>query len=73
MTTNGIIPDSYSQGDFWNLAWGNLRYWLHLSQPVDDFGTAPHYVGAPGHDYWWQYPEVCSQITNFLDESFGLK
>jgi len=73
MTTNGIIPDSYSQGDFWNLAWGNLRYWFHLSQPIDDFGTAPHYVGAPGHDYWWQYPEVCSQITNFLDESFGLK
>ena len=73
MTNNGIIPDSYSQGDFGTLVWGNLRYWFGLSQPVDDFGTPPHYIGAPGHDYWWQYPEVCSQITNFLDESFSLR
>ena len=70
---NGIIPDSYSQGDFGAIVWGNLRYWLHLSQPEDYFGTMPHYVGAPGHDYWWQYPEVCSQITSFLDGNFGLK
>jgi len=73
LTNNGIIPDSYSQGDFWAIVWGNLKYRLRLSQPEDAFGTTPHYVGAPGHDYWWQYPEVCSQITNFLDESFGLK
>ena len=73
LTSNGIIPDSFSQGDFWTVAWGNLRCWLHLSQSVDDFGVEPHYIGAPGHDYWWQYPEVCSQITNFLDENFGIK
>ncbi len=73
LTNNGIVPDSYSQGDFWAILWGNLRYRLHLSQPVDDFGTAPHYVGASGHDYWWQYPEVCSQITNFLQQNFGVK
>ena len=73
LTSNGIIPDSYSQGDFWAVVWGNLKYWLHLSQPEDDFGTAPHYVGAPGHDYWWQYPRVCSQITNFLEQNFGIK
>ena len=73
LTNNGIVPDSYSQGDFWAVLWGNLGYWFHLSQPVDDFGTTPHYVGAPGHDYWWQYPEVCSQITNFLQQNFGVK
>jgi len=73
LTNNGIVPDSYSQGDFWAIAWGNLRHWFHLSEPIDDFGTAPHYVGAPGHDYWWQYPEVCSQITNFLQQNFGVK
>ena len=73
LTSNGIVPDSYSEGDFWAMIWGNLRYWFHLSQPEDDFGTAPHYVGAPGHDYWWQYPEVCSQITNFLKQNFGIK
>jgi len=73
LTSNGIIPDSYSQGDFWAILWGNLRYRLHLAQPEDDFGTTPHYIGAPGHDYWWQYPEVCSQITSFLEQNFGVK
>ena len=73
LTNNGIVPDSYSQGDFWAMVWGNLRHWLHLSQPEDAFGTTPHYIGAPGHDYWWQYPEVCSQITDFLEQNFGIK
>ncbi len=73
LTHNGIVPDSFSQGDFWGIVWGNLRYWLRLSQPEDDFDTTPHYVGAPGHDYWWQYPEVCSQITSFLEQSFVIK
>lgn len=73
LTSNGIIPDSFSQGNFWDMFWGNLRHWFRLSQPVDDFGTTPHYVRAPGHDYWWQYPEVCSQITTFLHKNFGIK
>lgn len=73
LTNNGIVPDSYSEGDFWAVVWGNLEHWFGLSEPIDDFGTVPHYVGAPGHDYWWQYPEVCSQITNFLEQNFGIK
>ncbi len=73
MASNGIIPDSFSQGNLWAMFWGNLGYWFGLSQPIDDFGTPSHYVGAPGHDYWWQYPEVCSEISDFLDENFGLK
>ncbi|MBE9483040.1 MAG: hypothetical protein IMY88_05095 [Chloroflexi bacterium] len=70
LTSNGIILDSYSEGYYWAIVWGNLMCWLHLSQPVDDFGTPSHYVGAPGHDYWWQYPWVRSQITNFLTHNF---
>ncbi len=73
LTNNGIAPDSFSQGHFWDIIWGNLRHWFRLSQPEDHFGTTPHYVRAPGHDYWWQYPEVCSQITNFLEQNFGIK
>ena len=73
LTNNGIVPDSYSQGDFWAVVLGNLGCWFGLSQPIDDFGTPPHYVGVPGHDYWWQYPEVCSQITNFLEQNLGIK
>jgi len=73
MTNNGLTPDSFSHGDFWAVMWGNLKRRLGLSQPEDEYGTPPHYVGARGHDYWWQYPEVSSQITNFLDENFGIK
>ena len=73
LTGNGIVPDSFSQGDFGAIVWGNLRYWFRLSQPEAHFDTTPHYVGAPGHDYWWQYPEVCSQIANFLEQNFGVK
>jgi len=73
MTDNGIIPDGFTQGDILAIIWGQVKYWFRLAPPVDDFGTPPHYSGAPGHDYWWQYPEVRSRITNFLDENFGVK
>lgn len=73
LTSNGIMPDTFSQGNLGDIIWGNLRHWFRLSQPVDDFGTPPHYVVPPGHDYWWQYPEVHSQITNFLEQNFGVK
>ena len=73
MTDNGIIPDSVNQGDFLSIASGYFESWFGLSEPEDDFGTTPHYIAAPGHDYWWQYPEVCSQITNFLRQNFRIE
>jgi hypothetical protein len=38
---------------------------------TSEIGTEPHIVVAPGHDYWWQYPEVRSQITQFLRANFA--
>ena len=73
MTDNGINSDSFSQGDFRTIIIGNLRSFFGLSQPREDFGTILHHVGAPGHDYWWQYPKVYTQITSFLDKNFGIK
>ena len=73
MTYNGINPDSFSQGDFRTIIIGNLMSFFGLSQPREDFGTILHHVGAPGHDYWWQYPKVYTQITSFLDKNFGIK
>lgn len=73
MTGNGITTDSLSQGDLFNFILGYYKNWFGLSEPEDDFGTTPHYIAAPGHDYWWQYPEVCSRITNFLRDNFGLE
>jgi hypothetical protein len=73
LTDNGIVPDSFSQGDYWGIIWGYFKNWFNLSEPKDDFGTTPHYIAAPGHDYWWQYPGVCSQITDFLRENFAIE
>lgn len=73
MTGNGITIDSFSQGDFFDFILGYYKKWFGLLEPEDGFGTIPHYTAAPGHDYWWQYPEVCSRITNFLRDNFGLE
>ncbi len=51
----------------------NLKALLGLSQPGDDSGKILYYVRAPGHEYQWNYPEVYSQITDFLDEIFGIE
>jgi len=73
MSDNGIVPDSFSQGDFRTIIIGNLQSFFGLSQPEDKFGTILHNVGAPGHDYWWQYPQVYSRVASFLDKNFGTK
>lgn len=71
MTDNGIVPDCFSHANLFDFVFGYVRYWLGLLEPEDNFGTTPHLVTAPGHDYWWQYPEVCSRITDFLNQHFG--
>jgi len=71
IANNGIVADSVNQGDFWTITACNLKELFGLSELRDDFGTPPHRVRAPGHDYWWQYPEVYSQIMNFLNKHFG--
>ena len=73
MSGNGITRDSLSQGDLLSIILGYFKGWFGLSEPVVDFGTPPHHIDAPGHDYWWQYPEVCSQITNFLRHNIGIE
>ncbi|GAH81153.1 unnamed protein product, partial [marine sediment metagenome] len=70
LTDNGIIPDSFSRGDIPAMIGGSIRALFGISQPEDETGAILYYVRAPGHDYWWQYPEVCSQITNFLKQNF---
>lgn len=73
MTYNGRFPDSFSQGEFLTMTRASLRALLGLPQPENESGSVLSFVQAPGHDYWWQYPEVYFQITNFLDKNFGIK
>ncbi|MFC1902717.1 hypothetical protein ACFLX4_01435 [Chloroflexota bacterium] len=73
ITDNGIMPDSFSQGDFLTLIWSNLKSVFGLSQPEDDSGRILYYVRAPGHEYRWNYPGVYSEILTFLRQNFGTK
>ena len=71
MRGNGAVPDSFSQGDLFTIIRANIEALFGISQ--ESPGDILLYVEAPGHDYNWQYPEVRSQITNFLQQNFGLK
>lgn len=73
MTDNGLSPDAYSQGDFATMIRANLRVLFGLDEPNEKSGTILRYILAPGHEYWWEYPEVYSEITTFLFTNFGTK
>jgi len=73
LNNNGIIPDSFSRGDFLTMVWANVRGWLGLPVPEEQSGTIGNFVKAPGHDYRWQHPGVCPRIIEFLSNNFGTK
>ncbi len=71
MIGNGIEVDTLSEGSGLAYLWGCYKKWFGVIKPSSYYGTEPHIVVAPGHDYWWQYPEVRSQITEFLRDNFA--
>ena len=73
LTDNGITPDSFSNGYFLTMVRANLASLFGVPEPEDKYGSILHYVRAPGHDYWWQYPGVYPQIADFLNKNFGIK
>ncbi len=73
ITSNGIIPDSFSDGDFLTLIRSNLRGLFGLSQPEGNSARILYYVRAPGHEYQWNYPGVYSEILGFLQQNFGIE
>jgi len=74
LDSNGIAPDSFAQGDVPAVLWASLKALFGLTPPEEeDPGRILYFFRAPGHDYRWQYPDVCSQITNFLEENFGVE
>ena len=73
LDNNGRTPDSFSQGDVPTMVWASLKDLVGLPQPERESGRILYFVRAPGHDYRWQYPDVYSQITNFMKQNFGLK
>ncbi|MCJ7763856.1 MAG: hypothetical protein MUO90_01690 [Dehalococcoidales bacterium] len=68
LRSNGIIPDSFSQGNVFTVVRANLESIFGISQ--EHPGNILLYIGAPGHDYQWQHPGVGSQIIQFLNKCF---
>jgi len=68
LRSNGIIPDSFSQGNVFTVIRANLEALFGISQ--EDPGHILLYIGARGHDYQWQHPGVGPRIIQFLNKYF---
>lgn len=73
LKSSGIIPDSFSEGDIFRMLGATLESLLGFPHRQGNAGTILNFIAAPGHDYWWQYPSVSTEITRFLRENFGVK
>ena len=74
LDSNGMTPDSFSQGDVPTVLWASLKALIGLTPPEEeDPGRILYFFRAPGHDYRWQYPDVYAKITDFLEKNFGFK
>ncbi len=65
LRSNGVVPDSFSQGDLFAIIRANIEALFGISQ--ENPGHILLYIGAPGHDYQWKYETVRSQVINFLE------
>ena len=68
-----VIILNTPQGDIVVMISASLEDLFGFPRSEENAGNILYYIGAPGHEYWWHYPEVHSQITYFLQRNFGLK
>jgi len=66
---NGVQPDAFSTGDWVVILRANLEAAFGIYRGSK--GNILLYIGAPGHDYNWDYPTVRTQITEFLAQKFA--
>ncbi|MFC1970901.1 hypothetical protein ACFLV0_03065 [Chloroflexota bacterium] len=71
MNSNGTAIDTFSYGKVTTMIWATVKGLFGLLPPEEDPGTILSWLRAPGHDYSWDYPGVCSEVINFLKENFG--
>jgi hypothetical protein len=70
MNSNGKTIDTFSYGKVSTVVWATAKGWVGLMSPEDNPGTVLSWLRAPGHDYSWQYPGICSEVTQFLEKNF---
>jgi len=73
MNSNGKGIDTFSYGNIPAMVWATVKGWLGISSPDDNPGNILSWLRAPGHDYSWQYPGVCSEVIQFIDNNFVIK
>jgi hypothetical protein len=73
MNSNGRGIDTFSYGNVPAMIWATVKGWFGLTSPDDNPGNILSWLKAPGHDYSWQYPGVCSEVVDFLKRNFGKK
>jgi len=73
MNSNGRGVDTFSYGNVPAMIWATVKSWFGLTSPDDNPGDILSWLKAPGHDYSWEYPGVCSEVVNFLEKNFGTK
>ncbi|MFC1982431.1 hypothetical protein ACFLV5_01385 [Chloroflexota bacterium] len=71
LNDNGMVHDTFSEGDIPAILWASLKNLFGQGPEEANPGKILYFLRAPGHDYRWQYPDVCSQITGFLERNFG--
>ncbi len=69
LRSNGTISDSFSQGDMITILRANIEAFYGVNQ--EHPGDIMLYIGAPGHDYTWDYQAVRNQIIAFLRDKLG--
>mgnify|MGYP001031847701 CR=1 FL=1 len=70
---NGVTPDALSSGSIRAIARSCFLApfrWLG-SRLRGEHVTLSGCANVPGHEYYWDYPGVQSQIRAFLEENFG--
>lgn len=70
LTSSGLRSDVFSQGDLFAMLAASLENFFGFPRGPNSAGNIMYYIGAPGHDYWWQYPGVYSEISDFLYRNF---
>jgi hypothetical protein len=65
---NGLIADSFSQGDVFTIFRSNLEALFGINQQYP--GDIMFYIGAPGHYYSWEYQGLQDKVNDFLLASF---
>jgi hypothetical protein len=71
MNSNGMGIDTFSYGNVPAMVWATVKHWLRLDSGEENPGDILSWLKAPGHDYSWEYPGVCSEVIRFLEKNFG--